>query len=150
MDKFERIVGEEQSRMLKQHTQYQIPERYIKMVRVLLAPGEYVVIGAKQAFPKSLAPGIIVATNKRILVMKQSFWSLYFGHNIVSPSDFLNIHYKQMTEITLRNGRLFCTIVIRVIGGKDIEFENLIRKQATRLVGFLERVVLENESEEQK
>jgi hypothetical protein len=133
LEKLERIVDEEQARMIRQNKRYKLSNRYVKMISVLLAPKEYVVLGARQSFPRTLSPGLIVATNKRVLIVKQSFWGLYSGHNIVSPSIFANIHYKKMTEISLKNGRLFCSIVIRVLGDLlchelDLRVDLLIEK----------------------
>lgn len=144
--RLEEIIEEEQKRMIHYKTRYVLEERYARIISALLSPGEYVILGARQNFPFSLAPGIMIATNKRVLIIKRSFWSFYAGHEFTTPSLFVNIHYNKITEISLLNGMLFCTILLKVLGSSaDVEFKTLRKKEATRMVGFLERIALANE-----
>jgi hypothetical protein len=141
--KIERVIDEEQKHMVRTGREYMLEKKYFKMVSILLSPGEYAVIGARQWFPYALAPAVIVATNKRVLIVRMSFWTLYSGHNIWSPSSYVNIHYDRITEATLLNGRFFCTIVIKVLGSEaNIDIRKLRKNEARRLIGFIERVTL--------
>lgn len=123
-----------------------VPDRkYNKIINIVLGPGEHVIIGARQSYLETLSPGIVLATNKRVLIIKLSFWSLYIGYNLMRPSLFINIHYNRITEISMSNGILHCSLMVRVFGGGDIRFDGLRRREAVRLVGFLERISVANE-----
>ncbi|HUB92326.1 MAG TPA: PH domain-containing protein [Candidatus Saccharimonadales bacterium] len=124
------------------------PERkYRNIVKVVLAPNEHVVLGARQSYLETISPGIMLITNKRILIIKLSFWGLHFGHNLMRSSLFINLHYNKITETSLLNGRILCSIIIKILGGGERRFDGLRRKEATRLIGFLERIIVANEDE---
>lgn len=147
--KIEKIVEEEQKHMLSKGKPYVLEQRYVKMLSTILSPGEYIIIGARQWFPYSLAPSIIAATNRRVFIVHMSFWRFYMGHNIWSPSSFVNIHYNRITEASLLNGRFFCTIIIKVLGSEaNIEVRKLRKSEATRLIGFIERTTMAEQEEE--
>ncbi len=145
-NKLESIIEEEQKRMLMEGKRYVIEPRYFHIVSAILSPGEYVVMGATQRFPHALAPSLLIATNKRVLLIKLSFWTLYTGHNIWSPSNIVNIHYDRIAQISLSSGRFFSTIKMKIVGSEtNVELPKLTKKEGRRMVGFLERISLADE-----
>ncbi len=142
--RFETIIESEE----KQLGLYRIEGKYRKMVKVMLAPGERIILGSRQSYWASLAPGVVFATNKRVLIIKLSMWSLYTGINVMNPSRFVNIHYSKITETELLNGRWLCSIIIRILASGETRFDGLRRKEATRMIGFLERIAMANEESE--
>ncbi len=146
VSRLESII-EDEHRRIAGAGEYLPGRRYSDILKMVLGPGEHVVLGAVQSRLETLAPGIMIATNKKILVMKPSFWSLYLGHNIMRPSFFTNIHYNKITETTLYNGVLFCSLAIRISGGGEFTFDGVKRHDATRMIGFLERIAAANEGE---
>ncbi len=144
--RLELIIDEEEKRMLRSGKGYVLKPRYFRIVSSILSPGEYVVMGAVQWFPYALSPSLLVATNKRILLVKLSFWTMYLGHNIWSPSSFVNIHYDRIAQISLSSGRFFCTIGMKVLGtDANVILPKLVKKEGRRMVGFLERISLEKD-----
>lgn len=142
--KLEGII-EKENESISSKSPYKYDKRYDRFIRAVLGQSEHVILGARQSFPWTLSPGIMIATNKRILILKMSFWNLYSGYNVVDPSSFINIHYNRITETTLLHGRFLCSIILKVFGGGDIRFDKLRRREALRLVGFLERIAIANE-----
>lgn len=144
--KLELIIDEEEKHMLQVGKGYVLKPRYFRTISSVLSPGEYVVMGAVQWFPYALSPSLLVATNKRMLLIRLSFWNLYMGHNIWSPSNFINIHYDRVAQISLSSGRFFCTIEMKILGtDANVTLPKLIKKEGRRLVGFLERISLKKD-----
>lgn len=118
-------------------------KRCYNVLKHILHPNEYTVIEAKQSLWKSLAPGRLVATNQRIIVVKPSFWALWAGRNIFSPTEYESIPYANVINITLYTGMLFSSLYIHLsIGSSNGEgdIDGLKTEDAHAMFPFLEKM----------
>lgn len=114
--------------------------RCYNMLKHILYESEYTVIEAKQSLLKSLSPSRIVATDQRVILVQPSFWSLWTGHNISSPTRYESIPYSNIANITLYTGMYFSTLYIHLNTGEGEEFvDGLKMGDAKAMCVFLEK-----------
>lgn len=116
--------------------------RCYRVLKHILHPDEYTVIEAKQSKLKVFAPARIVATNQRLIVVRPSFWSLYAGRNIFSPTRYVSIPYSNIINITLYTGLILSTLDINLSVSTNIggEIEGLKTEDARAIFAFLEKL----------
>src|ERR1700677_935873 len=78
-----------------------------KMLRHVLAKDEQILVEIWQSHIRSLAPAMLVATKKRILMVRPSFWGLHTGHDVISPTSFVIIPYKYIIGVSIAKGLLY-------------------------------------------
>lgn len=100
-------------------------ERCIRLLKPILYPDEYTVLEVKQSRSKSIAPKRIIATNKRLIIAKPSFWSLRIGRNIFASTKYETIPYKHILSITLSTGMFLSTINMRTDLSKSTDEEEI-------------------------
>lgn len=118
-------------------------KRCYRVLRHILHPDEYTVIEAKQSLLRSITPKRLVATNQRIIVVKPSFWSLWAGRNLFSPTKYESIPYGNVINIALFTGAMFSTLCIHLNtnanNGED-DVEGLKTGDAEAMFAFLEKM----------
>lgn len=134
-------------------------QRCVNILRHVLYKDEETVLEARESYLKSIAPFRIVATKKRLILVRPSFWGLYVGHDISSPTHYAIVPYKYIIGVSLSKGPLFSSIKIHTSGGVDPgmsvtasgedEIHGVDTKQAVAMTTFIEEVV-EYEDEEEK
>ncbi|MDE1871440.1 MAG: hypothetical protein KGI06_04355 [Candidatus Micrarchaeota archaeon] len=118
-------------------------ERCYNVLRHILYKDEYTVIEAKQSLLKSFAPMRVLATNQRVIVVKPSFWSLWTGHNVFSPTKYESIPYSNIINITLYTGMKFSSLYIHMNTGAsngEGEVDGLKTDDARAIFTFLEKM----------
>lgn len=124
----------------------------LKMLKHVLHPKEETYIEAKQSAFETLAPTKVVATNKRLIVVKPSFWAIHIGYDLISPTNYEIIPYQYILGVTLAKGKALSTIKIHHHGGGSNEehastisdgcgVSGIKTKQAARLVNFVEEII---------
>lgn len=125
----------------------------------LLEKGEQILLMIRQSLISDIAPAFIVGTNKRIIIINNSFWGLYANHNILTPTDSNIILYRQITSVMVVRGRIFSSVNIRILGGFESqmsaqkktegEIDGLWEKDAVKLAQFIDSRVSEKQRQEE-
>lgn len=120
-------------------------------VSQLLEEGEQIMLVSRQSLMNDIAPAFIIATDHRILIINNSFWGLYFGANIFTPTDFNSIPYDRIMSTVLVKGKLFSSLNMRLLGGFEAamnpqkktegEVDGLKGAEAMRIVKFVESMI---------
>lgn len=97
--------------------------RSIEMAKKIMNPGESIISIHRQSFLASLSPNVIMATDRRIIVINHSFWGLYTGHNIFSTSKINIAPYKNIVSVSMATGKVLSSIHITLLGLGAIENE---------------------------
>lgn len=127
-----------------------------RLVGHLLGKDEETVVETRQSYLSSLSPGRVFATNKRLIIVRPSFWGLYFGKNIISPTQLSMIPYKNIISIVVSKGRLMSTIHLRLQGVTDSSVfgrnEGVIKgirhAGLTKFTNFLEEIIERRKEDE--
>lgn len=123
--------------------------RCLRLFAHVLAPDEKTVMEIRQSYMQSLAPDRVVVTNKRVIVVRPSFWGLWAGHNVMSPTEISLVPYKNIISVVMSRGRILCSIHMRIHGFTDatsaIRNEGVIEgirvKDAVMLINYLESII---------
>jgi hypothetical protein len=124
-------------------TTHQHSKRCYRVLQHILYGNEVTVIEAKQSRLKSISPTRIVATNQRIIVVKPSFWSLWMGYNLFTPTRYEVIPYSNVANISLLTGMSFSSLSIFLTTGSqnlDGEIAGLKTGDAKAMFVFLEKM----------
>lgn len=123
-------------------------DRCLRLIKHLLAPDEETLIECRQSYLNNLAPARVIATTRRILVVKPSFWGLYVHHDILAPTEYNIIPYKNLISVIMTKGRILSTIHMRIHGFTEStgttnegEVYGMRTKEAVRLANFLEEII---------
>jgi hypothetical protein len=85
----------------------------------VLLKDEETIMEVRQSFLYSLAPDRIIVTNRRLILSRPSFWGLYTGTNMLSPTELSVIPYHNLVSVIFTSGRVFATIHMRIHGIAD-------------------------------
>ncbi len=91
----------------------------MNIVGDVLLKGEETIMEIKQSMLYSLAPDRIIVTNRRLILSRPSFWGLYTGTNMFSPTELSVIPYHNLVSVIFTSGRVFATIHMRIHGIAD-------------------------------
>ncbi len=120
-------------------------------VRPVLYDGEKVMLMFRQSLLNNISPTFIIATSQRLIIINNSFWGLYTGANMLTPTDYNYILYNKATGVVLVKGRLFASLDIRLLGGFETnmsmqkrtegEIDGLRFNSAVTLMQFIEEQI---------
>jgi hypothetical protein len=112
---------------------------------------EEMILRAKQSRLESVSPIRVVATNRRIIIVKPSFWGLYTGYDLSSPTDYVIIPYKYIIGVTISKGKILSSIKIHTSGGSDTykgstrgeenEVRGLLVNDAAIMARFIQEII---------
>lgn len=114
----------------------------------VITENEETLFESKQSYLHTLTPGRVIATTRRIIIIRPSFFGLYLGHDLLSPTEYHIIPYKNIISVMLTKGRLLSTIHMRIHGfidtmqaGNEGEVPGLRVYGAKLLANFLEEII---------
>ncbi len=87
---------------------------------VTLHRGEQVILQLRQSYLSSISPDTLVLTDRRVILIHNSFWGLYIHRNIMSPTKVSTVLLNNIMGTTTANGKILSTVDIR-IRGSDVE-----------------------------
>lgn len=91
-------------------------------IEKFLHKNETVFLKLRQSYLSSISPDTIVLTDKRVIIIHNSFWGLYTGHNIISPTRISTVMLNNIMGTTNSNGKILATVQIRIRGsGEETE-----------------------------
>ncbi len=137
------------SALAKDHTTHKHGPRCTKLLHHILMPGEETILECKQSRLHSITPARVIATTRRMIIVKPSFWGFYMGYDVISPTEYHIIPYKHLISVIMSKGRMLSTIHMRIHGFTDStsstkdegELYGIRTNEALRLTNFLEEIV---------
>ncbi|MCL5008423.1 MAG: PH domain-containing protein [Candidatus Marsarchaeota archaeon] len=93
--------------------------RCMNLLRHVLYRGEETLLEAKQHAFQSISPVRIVATDKRLIIVYPSFWGLWTGYDLISPTTYAILPYKYIIGVSMSRGKMLSSIKIHTSGSVD-------------------------------
>ncbi len=127
-------------------------EQMRREAKSLLYSDEKVHMFVRQPLVHSIVPMFVIATNRRIIIIRNSFWGLYISRNIFGSTSYTSIPYRQITSIMLTRGVAMCSVIIRLQGmlesspGNEGEIMGLWGRDAENFVKLTEHMVEQHTS----
>ncbi len=116
-----------------------------RLVKNVLYKDEELILEVKQRLFASIAPGRIFATERRLIIVKPSFWGLYVGKDLVSPTKFDIIPYQYVLGVSITKRLLMSAIKIHHTGmtgpAMELGISGLKNRDAIALAQFVEEVI---------
>lgn len=115
----------------------------------VLSSDEETIMEIRQSHFRNITPERIVATNKRLIIVRPSFFGHYLGFDLFHHTDLSFVPYKQLISIVMSRGKFLSTIHMRIHGFTDIssalrnegEVEGIRTNLATKFTVFLEDII---------
>ena len=85
-------------------------KRTTKRLGTILLKGEKVSGVARQSFVSSIAPTIVFCTNKRLIIVHNSFFGLWFGVNIMATTSTGYVPYANIAGVNVIRGKYLSTL----------------------------------------
>lgn len=85
-------------------------------VSAILLPGETVLMATRQSYLASVSPSSIFVTDKRLIVVHNSFWGLYTGYNILSRTRVSMMNYSSTMGVILTEGTIMSSLRVAFPG----------------------------------
>jgi hypothetical protein len=126
---------------IKQGYEIHINKKYHKLAKWYLEANENMLLVTRQSHMEALTPLILIATDKKLIIMKPSFFGLHLGFNILTASDASFIPYNVIKNITFSHGRYLSSITIKAPGLGEVVVRGLKTNEAKTMLNFLERIV---------
>ncbi len=142
-------IALEKLRSEKGYTPHVHSARCMHLVGDVLEKGEETIMEIKQSLLVARSPDRILATSKRLILVRPSFWKLYTGHTIFGPTEVSFVPYNHLISVIATRGRLLATVHLRIQGYSDESREMKKEGQitgvriddATSFTIFLENVI---------
>ncbi len=97
----------------------------LKALKHIIVEGEETLLECLQSKVHSFSPASILATTKRLIIVKPSFWAVHAGRRIFSPTKYNVIPYKRLARVSISKGTFLSTLSIWV---RDPEEQSLVRR----------------------
>lgn len=127
----------------------------IKMMKHIMSDGEEALLECSQSKFHSISPASVIATTRRMIIVRPSFWGLYAGRRILSPTKYNIIPYSRLTSATLSRGKLLSTVSIGIHGFSRpasrisrVEIRGVRNADAEKLHSFLKDMLHSDGNEE--
>jgi len=98
---------------------YQHSPRCMKLLQHILYKDEETLLEAKQHPLQSISPVRMVATNKRLILVYPSFWGLWTGYDLISPTTYAILPYKYIIGVSMSRGKMLSSVKIHTSGSVD-------------------------------
>jgi hypothetical protein len=129
-----------------------------RLLKPVLYKDEKSVFEIKQSRMVSLSPARVVATDRRLIVLKPSFWGLHFGHDILSPTSYDIIPYQFVLGVSMTKGMILSSIKMHHSGvykpdgggGQAIVVNGIHTKDAATFTNFIEEIIEYDEKQPEK
>ena len=93
----------------------------LQNITQFLHKNETVLMTLRQSYLSSISPDSVAVTDKRVIIIHNSFWGLYFGHNFISPTRVSSVMLNNIMGTTNSNGKILATVQIRIRGSGEDE-----------------------------
>jgi len=135
--------------LVKESSTHRHSARCMSLIKHLLTSGEDTILECKQSYLHSISPARVIATTRRIIIVRPSFWGLYLKHDLISPTEYSIIPYKHLISVMMSRGKILSTIHMRIHGFTDStsslkdegEVYGIRTSVAVKLAKFLEEII---------
>ncbi len=90
------------------------------MLKHILHPDEEILLETKQSYLEAFTPVILVATNKRLIIVYPSFIGYYLGYDLIHPTTYAIMPYKYIIGVSISKGKILSSLKIHTSGSIDI------------------------------
>ena len=104
---------------------YKVSPNCMRMISNIMMEGEEPILDVRQSYLSSISPDRIIVTNKRVIIVRPSFWGLYFGMNIFHTTEVSAVSYTNIISILTSHGKIFSSIHMRIHGFADATTSSL-------------------------
>jgi hypothetical protein len=115
--------------------------RHHSIAKFYLEKDERVYLAARQSHFESITPTIILVTNKKVLIIRPSFWKLYFGFDLLHETYVSFVPYNIIKNVNFAHGRILCSLSIKAPGVGEVIIPGLRSVTAKPILDLLENVV---------
>ncbi len=127
-------------------------ERTREEISHYLSNEEKILIVIRQSYLSSVSPDEVVATDKKILVIRHSFWGLHTRVNILSSTNVGVVLYKDVVSMEALRGKLFTTLRFHLGGTVSLNgasenlwtIDGLRRNDATEFMSRVAKILEES------
>ena len=123
--------------------------RCMNLLRHMLYSDEETLLEVKQHTVQSISPIRVVATNKRLIVVYPSFWGLWTGYDLISPTTYAILPYKYIIGVSMSRGKMLSSIKVHTSGSVDAgsqvkdnsEVQGIKTENAITMTRLLEEII---------
>ncbi|MEM0200921.1 MAG: PH domain-containing protein [Candidatus Micrarchaeaceae archaeon] len=136
------------------HSLKDVPARahkldYKGLLKHVLYKDEKILLEVAQSRIETLTPILLVATNKRLIIIYPSFCGMYFSMDILNPTTYAIIPYRYIIGVSISKGKILSSIKIHTSGSidtgsqiKDVdEVYGIPSKRAIAMTNFLGELI---------
>jgi hypothetical protein len=123
-----------------------VTEKFGEIIQKELEPDEKILFAVRQSYIHDIAPKLIVATNRKIMIVNPSLFYRYLGFNIFDPTVSQLVHYTRISHAVAVHGRWLTSIELIIVGAGEVHIGGLPREGGKLLLNFIERVTENLES----
>ena len=125
-------------------------ERCKREICHVLGNDEETILEIKQSHLRNITPERFIATNKRLIIVRPSFFGHYLGFDLLNHTEISFVPYNQIVSIVMSRGKMLSTIHMRIHGYTDVgtspirnegAVEGIRTMQATRFTIFVEDII---------
>lgn len=124
-------------------------DRCIREICRVLTPDEETIMEIKQSHFRNITPERLIATNKRLIIVRPSFFGHYFGFDLFHHTNISFVPYRQLISVVMSKGKLLSTVHMRIHGYMDTdsilrkegEIEGVRTEIATKFTMFIDDVI---------
>lgn len=121
----------------------------MNLLRHVLYKDEETLLEAKQHAVQSLSPIRGVATNRRLIIVYPSFWGLWTGYDLISPTTYAILPYKYIIGVSMSRGKMLSSLKVHTSGSVDTgsqvhdnsEVQGIITENAIIMTRLLEEII---------
>lgn len=122
---------------------------YKGQLKHVLYKDEKILLEVAQSKIEALSPILLVATNKRLIIIYPSFWGMYFNVDILNPTTYAIMPYKYIIGVSISKGKTLSSIKIHTSGSIDLgsqikdvdEVHGIPSKRAIAMTNFLGELI---------
>ncbi len=151
-------IFEERFRSLKNVPIREHKLDYRSQLKHVLYRDEKILLEVAQSKLEVLTPILLVATNKRLIIIYPSFCGMYFNMDILNPTTYSIIPYRYIIGVSISKGKMLSSIKIHTSGSidtgsqiKDVdEVHGIPSKRAIAMTNFLGELIQLTEEDHKK
>ncbi len=123
--------------------------RCMNLLKHVLYKDEETLLEAKQHELQSISPIRIVATDKRLIIVYPSFWGLWTGYDLVSPTTYSILPYKYIIGVSMSRGKMLSSLKLHTSSSVDTgsqindngEVHGIKTESAINMTRLLEEII---------
>ena len=132
--------------------------RCMNVIKGVLHSNENTLMELRQSRFRALIPDRLIITDRRMIIVRPSFWGYYLGKNLITPTNISIVPYHNIISVIMTNGLFFSTLHMRIHGitegvqasRQEGELEGMRKHDANKFTRFIEEVIEDLSLSDQK